>query len=119
MPATTVTLGSMGISEPFLGAVTVVLGVCTPHIGKPGYQNRAMLVGAEAGSVSQRIPFPSVLEAPIWPRRTVASFRLGHRGHYGPPGGRPDLLRTAPALAGPGIHREPPGILVGNHSRPN
>jgi hypothetical protein len=47
------TLAALRASEK-----TVVFGVCTPHTGKPGYQNRALIVGAETGSISQRIPVP-------------------------------------------------------------
>ena len=43
----------------------VVLGVCTPNTGRPGYQNRALIVGAETGRVSQRIPVPFGMWKPL------------------------------------------------------
>jgi len=44
---------------------TVVLGVCTPHTGEPGYVNRALIAGAEAGSFTQRVPVPLGMWKPL------------------------------------------------------
>jgi hypothetical protein len=56
--------------QPTLAALrasgkTAVLGVCTPHTGRPGYQNLALIVGAETGSVAQRIPVPLGMWEPL------------------------------------------------------
>jgi hypothetical protein len=56
--------------QPTLAALrasgkTVVLGVCTPRPGKRGYQNRALIAGAETGSVAQRIPVPLGMWKPL------------------------------------------------------
>lgn len=56
--------------QPTLAALrasgkTVVLGVCTPHTGKPGYENRALIAGAEAGNFTQRIPVPLGMWKPL------------------------------------------------------
>jgi len=68
---------------------TVVLGVCTPHTGEPGYVNRALDRRRGSRELHPESPGPlGMVEAPSVGGRAAQSRLLPPPCEFGPPGGR-------------------------------